>query len=180
VFLNGEEEMSSRDESVQVGISFLRSGLALLAFGIFIGFGIIGHYVIGANHDTGEMFMKNVTLWFACPWTLSVYAVQAGSLGMIVIGIMFLVLGRSVPVAVRFGHAALWLCVTGLVGVFLTGYIGYFVVDKIWPAFYYAPVAAGKNAWLSAQALSIALYWLGILMVTRNVWKMTESARDAA
>src|SRR5215472_3716758 len=114
--------MSNQDESVQIGIRFLHWGLGLLTFGIFIGFGIIGHYIIGANHDTGEMFMKNVTLWFACPWTLSVYAVQAGSLGMIVIGIMFVVLGRSFPVTERSGRSALRLCVTGLVAVFLTGY----------------------------------------------------------
>jgi hypothetical protein len=66
------------------------------------------------------------------------------------------------------------------VAVFLTGYVGYVVVDNVWPAFYCAPVAAGKNAWLSAQALSIALYWLGVLIVTRNVWKMTQFANDAA
>jgi hypothetical protein len=41
---------------------------------------------------------------------------------------------------------------------FLTGYVGYFVVDKMYPSFYYTPVEAGKKLWLIAQALSIALY----------------------
>ena len=93
---------------------------------------------------------------------------------MIVIGIMYLVLGRSFPVSEHAGQASLWLCVVGLIAVFLTGYVGYFVVDRIWPGYYYTPVAAGKNTWLIAQALSIALYWLGIVMVSRNVWKLTQ------
>jgi hypothetical protein len=87
--------MSADDASMQIGVRFLRWGLGLLVFGIFIGFGIVGHYIIGANHDNGEMFLKNVTLWFACPWTLSVYVVQAGSLGMVVIGAMYMALGRA-------------------------------------------------------------------------------------
>jgi hypothetical protein len=30
-----------------------------------------------------ELFLKNITLWYACPWTLAVAAVQAGGLGMV-------------------------------------------------------------------------------------------------
>jgi len=94
---------------------------------------------------------------------------------MIVVGILYLVLGRredSVPSTS--GQASLWLCVAGLITVFLTGYVGYFVVDRIWPSFYYTPVAAGKNAWLAGQSLSIALYWVGIIGVLLNVWKVTR------
>jgi hypothetical protein len=163
-------------ETVQIGVRFIRWGLGLLVFGIFIGFGIIGHYIVGAQYDTGEMFMKNVTLWFACPWTLSVYAVQGGALGMIVIGTMYLALGRVVNISPDLGATSLWLCVAGLIAVFLTGYIGYFVVDRIWPTFYYSPVPAGKNAWLMAQALSIALYWLGVIRILFDVRKVTTAA----
>jgi hypothetical protein len=38
--------------------------------------------------------MENVTLWFACPWTLAVYSVQGGSEAMIALGTMNIVLGR--------------------------------------------------------------------------------------
>jgi hypothetical protein len=47
-----------------IGVRFIRWGLGLLVFGIFIGFGIIGHYIKGAQYATGDMFMHNVTLWF--------------------------------------------------------------------------------------------------------------------
>ena len=68
------------------------------------------------------------------------------------------------------------ILITAIFAVFLTGYIGYFVVDKIWPSFYYAPVAAGKNVWLLAQACAIGLYWLGLIGITLNVRKITAQA----
>jgi hypothetical protein len=166
--------MGNEDEGVQIGVRFIRWGLGLLVFGIFIGFGIIGHYVVGAQYETGHRFMENVTLWFACPWTLSVYAIQAGALGMIVIGTMYLALGRSFPISAEQGRLGLALCVAGLLTVFATGYVGYFVVDHIWPTFYYTPVTSGKNAWLAAQALSIALYWMGVISILLNVRKITH------
>jgi len=160
--------------TTEIGIGFVHWGLGLLVFGIFIGFGIIGHYIVGAQYATGEMFMHNVTLWFACPWTLSVYAVQAGSVGMIVVGALYLALGRESLVPAGSGKASLWLCVAGLIAVFLTGYVGYFVVDRIWPTFYYTPIAAGKNAWLAAQTFSIGLYWVGMIGVLLNVRRITR------
>ncbi|WP_035356433.1 hypothetical protein [Edaphobacter aggregans] len=63
--------MTTGNEGVRIGVRFIRWGLGLLIFGIFIGFGIIGHYLIGAQYNTGHMFLENVTLWFACPWTLA-------------------------------------------------------------------------------------------------------------
>jgi hypothetical protein len=53
-------------------------GLGLFIFRVFLTFGIIAHYCTGARWPTGELFMQNITLWWACPWTLSVAAVQAG------------------------------------------------------------------------------------------------------
>jgi len=58
-----------------------------------------------------------------------------------------------------------WLCVVGLLGVFLVGYPGYFVFDAIWPSYYYSPVAAGKNAWLLGQALFITVYFAGAVLM---------------
>ena len=95
---------------------------------------------------------------------------------MVVIGTMFLALGRVVTAPLDLSATSLWLCVTGLIAVFLTGYVGYFVVDRIWPTFYYSPVPAGKNAWLMAQALSVALYWLGVIKILFDVRKVTSPA----
>jgi hypothetical protein len=52
--------------------------LGLFIFGVFLSFGIIAHYCSGARWPTGELFLRNITLWYAGPWTLAVAAVQAG------------------------------------------------------------------------------------------------------
>jgi hypothetical protein len=66
-------------------------------------------------------------------------------------------------------HAALWLCIGGLIAIFLTGYVGYFVVNAIWPSFYYTPVTAGKNVWLIAQGLSVTLYLIGVVLAYMSI-----------
>src|SRR5262245_32857938 len=145
-------------------------GLGLFIFGVFLTFGIIGHYCGGARWPTGEQFLKNITLWYACPWTLSVAAVQAGGLGMVALGLAQIVAVRATPRDAEGGSALpLWLCVIGLLGVFAVGYPGYFVFDAIWPSFYYSPVAGGKNAWLLWQAFFIAVYFVGTVMMFNTV-----------
>jgi len=38
------------------------------------------------------------------------------------------------------------------------------VFDAIWPSYYYSSVAAGKNAWLLAQAF-FGLYFVGAVLM---------------
>jgi hypothetical protein len=138
-------------------------------------FGIIGHYCSGARWPTGELFMKNITLWWACPWTLSVAAVQAGGLGMVALGLAHMVAVRAAGADSGGGARALWLCVVGLLGVFAVGYPGYFVYDAIWPSFYYSPIATGKNAWLLSQAVFIAIYFAGTVMMFNTVRRALDA-----
>jgi hypothetical protein len=152
------------------GARFAKWGLGLFIFGIFLVFGIVAHYCGGARWPTGQAFMQNITLWWACPWALSVASVQAGGLGMVALGLAQLSAARLAP-----GHStsasslALWLCVVGLLGVFLVGYPGYFVFDAIWPSFYYSPVAEGKNAWLLWQAFFFAVCFVGAMLMFNAV-----------
>ena len=153
-----------------LGARFTKWGLGLFIFGIFLVFGIVAHYCGGARWPTGQVFMQNITLWWACPWTLSVASVQAGGLGMVALGLAHLSAARLAPgQATGAGSLALWLCVVGLIGVFLVGYPGYFVFDAIWPSFYYSPVAEGKNAWLLWQAAFIAVYFVGAMLMFNTV-----------
>ncbi|WP_287195762.1 hypothetical protein [Mesorhizobium sp.] len=155
-----------------IGARFAKWGLGLFLFGVFLTFGIVAHYCVGARWPTGELFMQNITLWWACPWTLSVAAVQAGGLGMVAMGLTSMVAARAAPVDAgdRDGSAALWLCVIGLLGVFAVGYPGYFVFDAIWPGYYYSPISVGKNTWLLGQALFMAVYFVGALLMFGAVW----------
>src|SRR5262245_5790837 len=152
-------------------------GLGLFIFGVFLTFGIIGHYCGGARWPTGEQFLKNITLWYACPWTLSVASVQAGGLGMVALGLAQLTAARFVPgvKGSQDSALALWLCVIGLLGVFAVGYPGYFLFDAIWPSFYYSPVAVGKNAWLLAQAFFIAVYFAGTTVMFNTVRRALDA-----
>ncbi|MGH6644215.1 MAG: hypothetical protein ACRED3_16125, partial [Bradyrhizobium sp.] len=146
---------------MQLGARFPKWGLGLFILGVFLTFGIVEHDCVGARWPTGELFMQNITLWWACPWTLSVAAVQAGGLGMVALGLTAMVALRSEAATESHGSGALRLCAIGLFGVFAVGYPGYFVFDAIWPGYYYSPVIVGKNVWLLAQALFIAVYFAG-------------------
>jgi hypothetical protein len=159
---------------LRLGVRFIEWGLGLGIFGLLLSFGIIAHYLHGARHPTGEEFLKNIGLWFACPWTLSVYAIQLGSLGMVAYGAVYLVVGKTCPGAESrpAGRAAFWLCVVSLLALFGTGYAGYFVVDSIWPDFYYEPVPEGKKVWLLAQAASVACYFAGAILVWRDLRRL--------
>jgi hypothetical protein len=149
---------------MKIGERFAKWGLGLFAFGVFLTFGIIAHYCVGSRWPNGEVFMQSITLWWGCPWTLSVAAVQAGGLGMVALGLTrMLAASLSRDTSVQ-GAAALVLCIAGLLGVFAVGYPGYFVFDALWPSFYYSPIAAAKNAWLLGQALFIALYFTGVVL----------------
>jgi len=93
---------------------------------------------------------------------------------MVAVGAVYWLLPGDRLYAERRDYAALWLCIAGLLAVFLTGYLGYFVVNAIWTSFYYAPVTAGKNVWLAAQGLSITLYVIGIVLAYMSIRHVTE------
>jgi hypothetical protein len=154
---------------MKTGAKFAKWGLGFFIFGVFLTFGIIGHYCIGARWPTGDLFKMNITLWWACPWTLSVAAVQAGGLGMVALGLTRMLAACAAAGSGTDGSTALGLCIFGLLGVFAVGYPGYFAFDAAWPSFYYSPVAAGKNAWLLGQAIFIAIYFAGMVSAFADV-----------
>ena len=119
--------------------------------------------------------MQNISLWWACPWTLSVAAVQAGGLGMVALGLTKMLAARVAPRGGTESATALWLCIIGLLGVFAVGYPGYFVFDAIWPSFYYSPITVGKNTWLLGQAFFIGVYFAGTVLAFSEVRRALRS-----
>src|SRR5215469_10115449 len=96
--MNSEKSPSSdiaAAENARLGAGFIRWGTGLFIFGLLIGYGPLLHYMHGALEEVGPAFLHNVTLWFGCPWTLSVYMVQIGGLGMIAVGVSLLALARD-------------------------------------------------------------------------------------
>jgi hypothetical protein len=160
---------------VEVGGRFIRAGFWLVFLGFVMSFGMVMHYVVGAQYDTGAEFLKNVTLWYACPWTLSTAVVLGGSLGMVAIGAVYAVLGKmssSAPVG-GLERSAVDICTIALFAIFLTGYVGYFVVDHFWPGFYYMPITQGKNVWLFMQLACMVLYGIGVVLAFTGVRRAT-------
>jgi hypothetical protein len=137
----------------------------LFIFGLVTGYGPWLHYMHGALEEVHEAFLKNVTLWFGCPWTLPIYVTQLGGLSMVVIGLCYLAFGRdgameSISGAERSGPA---LCAIGIIAEFVFGFPLYFAVNAVWPNFYYTPIQAGKWTWLGMQGVCILIYVIGVI-----------------
>src|SRR5262245_16726006 len=113
------------------GTTYVRWGIGLFIFGLVIGYGPWLHYMHGALEEVQPAFLKNVTLWFGCPWTLPTYVAQLGGLAMVVIGLCYTVFTaqgamRRVSGAERMGPR---LCAVGILAEFACGYPGYFAVN---------------------------------------------------
>ena len=61
------------------------------------------------------------------------------------------------------------LCLVGIVAAFLAGFPFYFVVNSIWPNFYFTPIQEGKHLWLGVQGACIALCVVGAVFAVRGI-----------
>src|SRR5262249_7528364 len=155
----------------EVSSKYIRWGLRLFIFGLVIGYGPWLHYMHGALEEVQPQFLKNVTLWFGCPWTLPTYVAQLGGLPLAVIGACLAVFAAQGAIAsvTSAERMAPTLCAVGVVTEFLFGYPGYFVVNAIWPNFYFTPIDAGKWTWLGIQGACIAIYVAGMLCASGGI-----------
>jgi hypothetical protein len=156
---------------VELGAKFIRWGFGLFVFGLVIGFVPMAHYMHGSFETVGEAFLKNVTLWWGCAWTLAVYVTQIGSLAMIVIGLCYVVLARdgAMTSIVDTERMAPALCAGGIIAEVVAGFAGHYAVLAVWPNFYYAPVRHGIWAWLGLQAVCIAIYIAGVVYASGGI-----------
>ena len=53
--------------------------------------------------------------------------------------------------------------------------MGYFVIDSVWPTFYYTPVTQGKNVWLGLQLACMALYSVGVLIAFMDIRRVSHT-----
>ena len=149
----------------QLGSKFIYWGLGLFILGFIVGFVPILHYMHGAiAGDVGPLFLKNMTLWWGCPAVLIEYVLKTGGLGMVVIGLCYIVFARdgtNVAISRAEGRAPAF-CLIGLLGATIYAAVGYVIGNIIWPNFYFEPVQIGKNVWLLGQGIGIAIYLSGI------------------
>jgi hypothetical protein len=104
--------------------------------------------------------------------------VLGGALSLTVIGAVLTIFVRQTDSATHGSAMSVvcGLCVLSLVAVFLTGYLGYFAVDKGWPLFYYAPVTQGKNVWLFMQLACMVLYAIGVFAAFGEIRRADRAA----
>jgi hypothetical protein len=79
-----------------LGKRFIRWGLNLYLTGFISGLVPVLHYMHGAvAGDIGDHFMKNMTLWWGCPAVLMELTLKTGGLGMLVVGLCYIVLSQG-------------------------------------------------------------------------------------
>ena len=158
--------------TAELGSKFTRWGLGLFVLGFALGFIPILHYIHGAvAGDVGPAFLKNMTLWWGCPAVLMEYTLKTGGLGMVAIGLCYIVLPRAGSAIAVSGseRMAPGLCLAGLLGATVYMAVGYVVCNMIWPNFYFAHVETGKDVWLAGQLVGITVYFYGIAVAVRRL-----------
>jgi uncharacterized membrane protein YoaK (UPF0700 family) len=156
----------------ELGSKFTRWGLGVFVLGFALGFIPILHYIHGAvAGDVGPAFLKNMTLWWGCPAVLMEYTLKTGGLGMVAIGLCYIVLPRAGSAIAVSGseRMAPGLCLAGLLGATVYMAVGYVVCNLIWPNFYFAPVETGKDVWLAGQLIGTMIYFYGIAAAYRGI-----------
>ena len=122
-------------------------------------------------------FDNNEALW---SWTLATHMVQVGALGMVAIGAVYWLLPGDKLETEALDYTAFWLCVVGLIGIFLTGCIGDSVVNVVWRRLDTMALSVKKYIWLIGQGLSMALYLIGVLLAYLSIRHVTEVRTTSA
>jgi hypothetical protein len=148
-----------------------------------IGFVPIAHYMVGGvGGDVSPAFLERMTLWWGCPAILGELTLKTGGLGMIAIGLCYLVTIRqgASPRISSHERIAPTLCAYGLIAELVTAGAGYVICNIFWPNFYFHAIRAGINAWLVPQGLSIAVYVVGVCYANAGIRRASREFRPSA
>jgi hypothetical protein len=98
---------------------------------------------------------------------------------MIAIGLCYVAVARQGTSSTPSGHEriAVTLCAYGLIAEIVAAGVGFVVGNMIWSNFYFEPVAAGKNAWLAVQGLSITAYVFGVFYAVAGIRRASSLLR---
>jgi hypothetical protein len=163
-----DDDIKDINEVTLLSAAFVRWGLGLFIFSLIIGYGPLVHYLHGALEGRGGAPLENLALWLGCPT-----AIQIGALGMVAIGAVFGLFPAEELEAEKRDYAALWLCVGGLIAIFLTGYLGYYVLNTIWQTFL-GTEPTREKAWLLAYSISAGAYLIGVALTYFSILDLTR------
>ncbi|MCI0415747.1 hypothetical protein L0222_23480 [bacterium] len=153
-----------------LALRFIRWGIALMLLGLLTGYGPLAHYLHGGVE-------------VACPWApIHGHVGLLGWIGMTLFGLVYQALPRwanGKSPSVRLAKAHLYVCVTAVLGVMVNGLVGYRILDRISPSFYYIPDQKILSLWLSIDGLFLTLYGAGCFLFLVVVSRSTEYVPEA-
>ncbi len=148
-----------------ISLRFVRWGTALLVLGVVSGYGPLGHYLHGGVE-------------VACPWApIHGHIVLLGWVGFTLFGLVYRALpdwGTPRPNAVQLAMTHFWLSVASVLGLLLNGIVGYRLIDRLSPGFYYQPDEAKLRLWLSIDGAFLTLFTIGSIIFLRVVLGATS------
>jgi hypothetical protein len=153
-----------------LALRFIRWGIALMILGLLTGYGPLAHYLHGGVE-------------VACPWApIHGHVGLLGWIGMTLFGLVYQVVpkwsnGKSPSLKLATAH--LYICVTAVMGVMVNGMVGYRILDKISPSFYYIPNHKILNIWLSIDGMFLSLYGVGCFLFLIVVSRLTANVPEA-
>jgi cbb3-type cytochrome oxidase subunit 1 len=148
-----------------IGLRFVRWGAGFLLLGLGTGYGPLGHYLMGG-------------VAVACPWApVHAHVALLGWVGMTLFGLVYSAVpawANGAPPAIGLARTHFYICVAGVVGVWLNGIVGYRILDAMSDGFYYTPNTPMLNLWLSIDGVFLSLYGVGCLLFLVAVLRSTR------
>jgi hypothetical protein len=150
-----------------LGLRFIRWGTGMMLLGLMTGYGPLMHYLHGGVE-------------VACPWApIHGHVGLLGWIGMTLFGLVYQAIPRwanGASPSIGLGKIHFYVCVTAVLGVVINGLIGYRILDRISPSFYYIPNTQVLNIWLSIDGLFLSLYGFGCVLFLIIVLRSTDYA----
>jgi len=148
----------------KISLRFVKWGTGLLMLGLWTGYGPLHHYLAGDMQPS-------------CPWApVHGHVILLGWVGFTLFGLVYQALpgwGTPSPRAPKLAAAHFWLSLVSVLGVWANGIMGYRIINRLSPGFYYKPDVEKLRIWLSIDGAFLTLFGIGcvlfLLVVFANV-----------
>lgn len=139
----------------KIALRFVKWGTGLLMLGLWTGYGPLHHYLAGHMQPS-------------CPWApVHGHVILLGWVGFTLFGLVYQALpgwGTPGPLAPKLAAAHFWLSLVSVLGVWVNGIMGYRIINRLSPGFYYKPDVEKLRIWLSIDGAFLTLFGIGCVL----------------
>lgn len=139
----------------KISLRFVKWGTGLLMLGLWTGYGPLHHYLAGHMQPS-------------CPWApVHGHVILLGWVGFTLFGLVYQALpgwGTPGPRAPKLAAAHFWLSLVSVLGVWANGIMGYRIINRLSPGFYYKPDVEKLRIWLSIDGAFLTLFGIGCVL----------------